>query len=75
MKSLQEQPGIIVQIQDPRNIVRTTVPQIAQLTGKNETTVRRWVRQGKIPGVKVGWGWLIIFDKTDPPDLLASYLA
>jgi excisionase family DNA binding protein len=31
-----------------------TVPEAARRTGKNPDTIRRWIREGKLPATKVG---------------------
>lgn len=31
-----------------------TVPEAARRTGKNPETIRRWIREGKLPARKVG---------------------
>ena len=31
-----------------------TVPQAARRTGRNPETIRRWIREGKLPARKVG---------------------
>ncbi len=36
-----------------------TVPEAAKRTGKNPETVRRWIREGKLPSRKVGTQHLI----------------
>lgn len=36
-----------------------TVPEAARRTGKNPETVRRWIREGKLPSTKVGTQHLI----------------
>jgi excisionase family DNA binding protein len=42
-----------------------TVEQVAALIGKNPETVRRWLRDGKLPGVRLGGtkaGWRVAAD-------------
>ncbi len=36
-----------------------TVPEAAKRTGRNPETIRRWIRQGKLPSTKVGTQHLI----------------
>lgn len=36
-----------------------TVPEAARRTGRNPETVRRWIREGKLPSQKVGTQHLI----------------
>lgn len=36
-----------------------TVPEAARLTGRNPETVRRWIREGRLPARKVGTQHLI----------------
>ncbi len=36
-----------------------TVPEAARRTGRNPETVRRWIREGKLPSRKVGTQHLI----------------
>ncbi len=31
-----------------------TVPEVARRVGRNPETVRRWIREGKLPATKVG---------------------
>ena len=31
-----------------------TVPEAARRTGRNPETIRRWIREGKLPATKVG---------------------
>lgn len=31
-----------------------TVPEVAKRLGKNPETVRRWIREGKLPAKKIG---------------------
>ena len=31
-----------------------TVPEAAQKTGRNPETIRRWIREGKLPAQKIG---------------------
>lgn len=31
-----------------------SVPEAARLTGRNPETIRRWIREGKLPARKVG---------------------
>lgn len=31
-----------------------TVPEAARSTGRNPETIRRWIREGKLPALKVG---------------------
>jgi excisionase family DNA binding protein len=31
-----------------------TVPEAARLTGRNPETIRRWIREGRLPARKVG---------------------
>jgi excisionase family DNA binding protein len=34
--------------------VSLTVPEAARRTGRNPETIRRWIREGKLPASKVG---------------------
>lgn len=43
-----------------------TVPEAARRTGKNPETIRRWIREGKLPARKVGMQHMI-----EEPDLAA----
>ena len=36
-----------------------TVPEAARRTGRNPETVRRWIREGKLPSRKVGTQHLV----------------
>lgn len=36
-----------------------TVPEAARTTGRNPETIRRWIREGKLPARKVGTQHLI----------------
>lgn len=36
-----------------------TVPEVARRTGRNPETIRRWIREGKLPARKVGTQHLI----------------
>jgi len=36
-----------------------TLPEIAQTLGMNPSTVRLWVREGRLPAEKVGRKWMV----------------
>jgi excisionase family DNA binding protein len=36
-----------------------TVPEAARKTGRNPETIRRWIREGKLPAQKIGTQHLI----------------
>lgn len=38
---------------------RLTVPEVARRARRNPETVRRWLREGKLPATRVGTQWLI----------------
>ena len=33
--------------------------EVAKRTGRDKETVRKWLREGKLPGFKVGTEWLV----------------
>ena len=37
-----------------------TVPEAARLTHRNPETIRRWIREGKLPFTRVGTQYLIL---------------
>ena len=43
-----------------------TVPQAARLTGRNPETIRRWIREGKLPARKIGTQHVIEEADLDP---------
>ena len=43
-----------------------TVPQAARLAGKNPETIRRWIREGKLPARKIGTQHVIEEADLDP---------
>jgi excisionase family DNA binding protein len=47
-----------------------TVPEAARRTGRNPETIRRWIREGKLPSQKVGTQHLI--DEADLDAATAS---
>jgi excisionase family DNA binding protein len=47
-----------------------TVPEAARRAGKNPETVRRWIREGKLPARRVGTQHMI--DERDLGDLLVD---
>lgn len=44
-----------------------TVPEAAQRVGRNAETVRRWIREGRMPARKVGTQWIL--EEDDLADL------
>jgi excisionase family DNA binding protein len=36
-----------------------TVPEVAKRTGRNPETIRRWIREGRLPARKIGTQHLI----------------
>lgn len=44
-----------------------TVPEAARRCGRNPETIRRWIREGKLPADKIGTQWFV-----DELDLDAS---
>jgi excisionase family DNA binding protein len=38
---------------------RLTLPEIARILGMNPSTVRLWVREGRLPAEKVGRKWTV----------------
>ena len=44
-----------------------TVPEAARRTGRNPETVRRWIREGKLPARKVGTQHFIDEDSLPDP--------
>ncbi len=47
-----------------------TVPEAARRTGRNPETVRRWIREGRLPCSRVGTQYLI--DETDLDEMVAD---
>ena len=47
-----------------------TLPEIAQTLGMNPSTVRLWVREGRLPAEKVGRRWMV--RRTDLEQMLAE---
>jgi len=47
-----------------------TVPEAARRVGKNPETIRRWIREGKLPARKIGTQHII--DETDLDELLTT---
>ena len=45
-----------------------TPEQVAEMLAVKESTVRHWMRSGKMPGIKIGKFWRI------PEDALREYL-
>ena len=39
-----------------------TVPEAARRTGRNPETIRRWIREGRLPAIKVGTQHVIAED-------------
>lgn len=36
-----------------------TVPEAARRCGRNPETIRRWIREGKLPADKIGTQWFV----------------
>jgi len=47
-----------------------TLPEIAQTLGMNPSTVRLWVREGRLPAEKVGRKWMVL--RADLEQMLAD---
>lgn len=49
-----------------------TVPELSEILGTPETTIRRWLREGKLRGTQIGRKWLIPISEAEkiinPPD-------
>ena len=53
-----------------------TVPEAARRTGRNPETIRRWIREGRLPATKVGTQHVIAEDDlaaaTETSDMLQA---
>jgi excisionase family DNA binding protein len=47
-----------------------TVPEVARLAGRNPETIRRWIREGKLPARKIGMQHVI--EETDLDSFLGT---
>lgn len=47
-----------------------TVPEAARRAGRNPETIRRWIREGKLPATKIGTQHVL--DEQDLADYLAE---
>lgn len=49
-----------------------SVPEFSEIIGTPETTIRRWLREGKLKGTRIGRKWLIPITEAEkiinPPD-------
>ncbi len=48
-----------------------TVPEAARRTGRNPETIRRWIREGKLPAHKVGTQHVI--EEEDLAEILGAF--
>ncbi|CAN5521606.1 hypothetical protein BH20ACT18_BH20ACT18_04690 [soil metagenome] len=42
-----------------------TVPEAARRVARNPETIRRWIREGKLPAERIGTQWIIEEDDLD----------
>jgi excisionase family DNA binding protein len=40
-------------------VERLTVGEVAKKLGRNPELVRRWLREGRLRGERIGWSWLV----------------
>jgi excisionase family DNA binding protein len=41
------------------NVKRLTVDEIAEKLARHPELVRRWLREGRLRGERIGWSWTI----------------
>ena len=42
-----------------KSVQRLTVDEIAERLARNPELIRRWLREGRLRGERIGWSWTI----------------